>query len=113
VVGSPLHGVVDFSGCRLLQRMGGFLLHFQFRVKEHGAIFCAMVGFTTMEHALRKSYCVWASTVIAATIWCSASFAVLSGSLIEGPWVSFLRRCPKVLLPTFWWPTAIRIDNVH
>jgi hypothetical protein len=30
VVGSPLHGVIDFSGCGLMQRLCGILLHFLF-----------------------------------------------------------------------------------
>jgi hypothetical protein len=75
--------------------------------------FCAMIGLTAMKHAVRRSKCVWASTTTVATIWCAASLIVLSESLIGGPRISFLRRCPKILLPIIWWPTTIRIDAVH
>jgi hypothetical protein len=40
-------------------------------------------------------------------------FGYMGGSLIEGPWVSFLRRWSKILLPVLWWPANIRIDAMH
>jgi hypothetical protein len=35
------------------------------------------------------------------------------GSLVEGPWVSFLRRWSEIFLPVLWWPATIRIDAMH
>jgi hypothetical protein len=52
VVWSPLHSVVDFSGCHLLRRLNGCLFHFSLGLEEYGAIFCVMVGFTAIEHAV-------------------------------------------------------------
>jgi hypothetical protein len=111
VMGSPLHSVIDFSGFGLLRTLVGFLVHFPFGVEEYGAIFCALVGLTAMEHAVWRSKCVWASVM--TTVWCAASLVVLSGSMVERPLVPFLRRCPKVLLPVLWWSTVIRINTVH
>jgi hypothetical protein len=91
VVGSPLHSVVNFSGCHLLRRLVGFLVHFSF-------------GLSTTEHVVWRSECVWASAVTTAMIWCDISLIVLSKSLIRGFWVSFLRRWPKILLLILWWP---------
>jgi hypothetical protein len=84
VVGSPLHGVVDFSGCHLLRKLVELLVHFSLGLKEYGVIFCAMVGFTVVEHAIRRSEYVWALTAAMAMIWCGASLVVLSKPLIEG-----------------------------
>jgi hypothetical protein len=53
-------------------------------------MFCAMVGFTVVEHAVWRSECVWASVTTVAAIWCTASFAVLVESLIRSSEVSFL-----------------------
>jgi hypothetical protein len=105
--------VVDFSGCRVLRRLPRFLVYFSFGLEEYGAIFCAMVGLAAVEHAVWRSECVWALATIAAMVWRAASLVVLGGSLIEGPWVPFLWRCTKVLLPILYWPTAIRINTVH
>jgi hypothetical protein len=99
VVGSSLHGVVDFSECNLLRRLVGFLVNFSFRLEEYGAIFCAMVGLATVEHAAQRFEYVWASAVTAATIWWATSLIVLSKSLIGGSHVSFLRRWPKNYSP--------------
>jgi hypothetical protein len=41
------------------------------------------------------------------------SFGCMGRSLIEGPWVSFLRRWSVILLPVPWWPATIRIDVMH
>jgi hypothetical protein len=89
------------------------LLHFSLRFQEDGAIFVAVVGFTTMKHAIQGSNWVRASGMTAAAIWCAASLAMLIESLIEGSWVSFVWDCPKILLPILRWPTAVRIDVVH
>jgi hypothetical protein len=43
-----------------------------------------MIDFTVIEHAVRRSKCVLASTATAAMIWCIASLIVLSESLIGG-----------------------------
>jgi hypothetical protein len=99
VVGSPLHGVVDFSGCCLLQRLVGFLAHFSFGLEEYGAIFCLMIGLAAVKHAVWRSEYVWLSAMTATTIWCATSLIVLGESLIGGPGVSFLRRWRKILLP--------------
>jgi hypothetical protein len=88
VVESPLHGVIDFFGCRLWRRLCGVLLNFSFRLKEYGAIFHTVVGFTMMEHAVRRYECVRASAVTTAMIPCAASLVVVGESLIEGPWIS-------------------------
>jgi hypothetical protein len=82
---SPLLGVVDFSGCGLVQRLCRILLHFLFALKVDGTIFCSMIGVTAMVHAVWGFYCVWASTTPPATVRSSASFIVLRGSLIERP----------------------------
>jgi hypothetical protein len=113
VVGSPLHCVVDFPGCRLLQRLVRHLVHFPFGLEEYGTIFYVVVGLAAMEHALRRSECVWASATSATTVWRTTSLVVLSGSLVEDPLIPFLQRCPKVLLPILWWSTAIRINTMH
>jgi hypothetical protein len=68
VVRSSLHGVVDFSGCRLMRRLCRILLHFLIRLKIDGAIFSVMVAFTTMVHAVWMFHCVWASTVPWSTV---------------------------------------------
>jgi hypothetical protein len=62
------------------------------------AIFGAMVGLAVVEHAVRRSECVWASVAASAAVWCTASLIVLSESLIGCPWVSFLWRWPEILL---------------
>jgi hypothetical protein len=85
VARSPLHDVVNFPGCWLLWRLNRFLLYFQLGFEEDGAIFCAVVGFTAVVHAVWRFYGVWASAMTAATIWSSASLSVLGGCLIEGP----------------------------
>jgi hypothetical protein len=113
VVGSPLHSVVDFSGCQLLGRLVGFLVHSSFGLKEYGTIFCVMVGFTVVEHAVWRSECVWASVVTATMIRCTASLIVLCKSLIGCSWVSFLWRWPKILLPILWWLSAILIYAIY
>jgi hypothetical protein len=82
VVGSPLHGVVDFSGCYLLRRLRGFLVHFSFGLEEYEAIFCAMIGLIVVKHIVQRSECVWASAATTTAIWCAASLIVLSESLI-------------------------------
>jgi hypothetical protein len=76
VVGSSLHGVIDFSGCYLLRWLRGFLVHFSFGLEEYGAIFYVMIGLTVMKHALQRSECVWASTVTVAVICCAKSLIV-------------------------------------
>jgi hypothetical protein len=72
-----------------------------------------MVVFTTVEHVVWSSKCVWALTTTVTTIWCAASLIVLGKSLIRGSRVLFLWRWPKILLPILWWPAAVRIDVVY
>jgi hypothetical protein len=57
VVGSPLHGVIYFSGWWFLRRLSGVLLHFPLGVEVNGAIFGAVVGFTVVI------YVVWGFAV--------------------------------------------------
>jgi uncharacterized membrane protein required for colicin V production len=52
VVGSSLHSMVDFSGCHLLRRLVGFLVHFSFGLEKFGAIFCVVVGLAVMKHVV-------------------------------------------------------------
>jgi hypothetical protein len=85
VVGNPLHGMVYFSEWWLMRRLSGLLLHFPFSFEENGAIFGAMVGFTSVVHVLWGFCSVWASATIVAMIWGSTSLGVWRGSLIEGP----------------------------
>jgi hypothetical protein len=113
VVRSLLHGVVDFFGCQLLLRLIGVLLHFSFRLKEYGAIFCEMIDFIVMKHVVWRPNFVWASVMTTIVTWCATSLTILGESLIEGSRVSFLRRYCKVLLPILWWPTSIRINTMH
>jgi hypothetical protein len=101
VMQSALHGVVDFLGYGLLRRLWKILVHLSFRVKENGAIFGAVFGFTAMVHVVWWVECVWASAVTSAMIWCSASLATLHESLVGGSRISFLWRCSKVFLPIF------------
>jgi hypothetical protein len=113
VVGRPLHGVVYFSEWWLVRRLSEFLLHFPLGFEENGAIFGAMVGFTSVVHAVLGFHGVWASVMTAAMIWGSASLGVWRGSLIEGSWVSFLWRWSKNFLLVLWWPATIKINVVH
>jgi hypothetical protein len=80
---SLLHGVVNFSGCGLMQWLCRVLLHFLFHLKIDGAIFCAMVGFIVMVYAVWRFHCVWALTAPPAMVRNSASLVVLEGYLIE------------------------------
>jgi hypothetical protein len=52
VMRSPLHGVVDFSGCGLMRRLFRILLYFLFGLKIDGPIFYEMVGFAAMVHGV-------------------------------------------------------------
>jgi uncharacterized membrane protein required for colicin V production len=99
---SPLHGVVEFSGCGLVRRLCRILLHFLFGLKIDGAIFYVMVDFTTMVHAVWRFHYVWALATPPATVRSSTSLVILGGSLIESPWISFLRRPFKVFIPVLW-----------
>jgi hypothetical protein len=90
-----------------------FLLCFLFGLKVYEAIFCVIVGVTTMVHAVWRFHYVWASVTHPTMVRSSASLVVLGGSLIESHWVSFRRRPSKVFLPVLWWPTTIRINAVY
>jgi hypothetical protein len=89
------------------------LLHLSFRLKKYGPIFCPVVDFATMKHAVRMLECVWASAVTVASAQCTASLTVISGPLVETCMVPFLWRWSKVLFPVLRWPTTIGIDVVH
>jgi hypothetical protein len=82
---------------------------------EYGAIFGAIVGFATVEHAVQRSDYVWTSGSVVTTTaaGCVASLIVLGESLIKCSLISLLRRCSKIILPILWWPTSIRINIVH
>jgi hypothetical protein len=64
-----LHGVVNFSRCRLLRGFYGALIHFLLCLLVDGVIFGAMVGLTTVIHAVRRSECVRASTLTVASAY--------------------------------------------
>jgi hypothetical protein len=81
VVGSPLHGVIDFSGCGLMRRLCGIVLHF-FHLHIDGAIFGAVVGCATMIHAVRRFECVRPSVMASVMIQCSSSLAALWESFV-------------------------------
>jgi hypothetical protein len=52
VVGGALYGVIDFSGCRLLQRLCGILLHFfDSRKMEQSLMFCYFEYFCVVRMA--------------------------------------------------------------
>jgi hypothetical protein len=89
VVWSPLHGVVDFLECELMRRLCRTLLNFLFHLKIDGAIFCAMVGFIAMVHAIWRFHCVWASTAPAAMVRSSASLVVLGRGIFDGKPLGF------------------------
>jgi hypothetical protein len=78
VVGSLLHGVIDFSRCCLWRRLVGSLVHFSLRLEEYGVVFGVMIGLITIKHAIRRSECVWALATTAVMTWCAASLIVLS-----------------------------------
>jgi hypothetical protein len=84
VMWSPSHGVVDISGCGLMRRLCRILLYF-FRLKIDGAIFCAMVGFIAMVHAVWRFHCVLTSAAPLPMFQSSTSLVVLGGSLIKSP----------------------------
>jgi hypothetical protein len=48
--------------------------------RNMGTIFCVVIGFTVVMHAVQRSDCVWASTatVTTASAWCVTSLIVLS-----------------------------------
>jgi hypothetical protein len=110
---SPLHDVVDFSGVWIAVKAVQNLALSFFSTQEKWAIFDAVVDFTAMEHAIWRFECVKASATTSTTIWCSAYLAALHESLIEVSWISFSRRCSKVLLLVFWWRTTIRINTAY
>jgi hypothetical protein len=51
--------------------------------------------------------------VTVASTRCIASLIVMSGPLVKGCMVSFLRRWSKILFPVLWWPTTIGIDDLY
>jgi hypothetical protein len=77
VVRSPLHGMVDLTGRRLLQRLLGILIYLPFRLEEYGAIFCVVIGFITVEHVVHRLVGVWTSAVTTASAWCAPSLMML------------------------------------
>jgi hypothetical protein len=72
------------------RRMCRILLHFLFRLKIYGSIFCAMVGFIATVLVVWRFHCVWASTMPRLRFEALPLWFVLGGNLIENPWVSFL-----------------------
>jgi hypothetical protein len=57
-VGSPLHGVIDFSGRGLMRRLDGILVHFLFCLQISRAIYVVVVGCATIVHAVWRFMCV-------------------------------------------------------
>jgi hypothetical protein len=68
VVGSTLHGVIDFSGCGLMRRLCGILLHLLFHLQIDGAIFDAVVGCAVAIQAVQRFECVRPSAIASAVI---------------------------------------------
>jgi hypothetical protein len=93
--------------------MFGVLIHLSFRLEEYGTIFCAIVGFVVMKHAVWRLKCVRASVTTAASARCATSLTVMSEPLVEGCLVPFLWRWSKVLFSVFRWPTITRVDALH
>jgi hypothetical protein len=83
VVRSPLHGVVDFPGLQLRQRLSGVLVHFPFGVDVDGAIFGFVVSFVAMVHAVHGSWCIQALATPMASIQSSASLTGLWRPLVK------------------------------
>jgi hypothetical protein len=50
--------------------------------------------------------------VTAPTAWHAPSLVVMICHVIEGSFLPLLWRWPKILLPIFWWSTAIKINVV-
>jgi hypothetical protein len=69
--------MVDLPGRRLLQRLFGVFLHLSFRLEEYGAIFCAVVGFTAVEHAVLRLIGAWTSAMTTASPWCAPLLMIL------------------------------------
>jgi hypothetical protein len=114
VVWSPLHGVVDFLECELMRRLCRTLLHFLFHLKIDGAIFCAMVGFIAMVHAIWRFHCVWASTAPAAMVRSSASLVVLGRGIFDGKPLGFFPvKALRSSSPSFLVAHTIRVNVVH
>jgi hypothetical protein len=72
-----------------------------------------VVGIAAVLHAIRRFDCVRASATTTAIVRWATSLVVLMESLIEGPQMCLLRRCPKILLPILRWAVAIRINVMH
>jgi hypothetical protein len=66
-----MHGVVNFSGWWLVQRLSGF--------QGKWAIFGAVVGFTVVVHVVPGFHSVFASTPTVAMIWSSTPLAIWGG----------------------------------
>jgi hypothetical protein len=64
-------------------------------------MFDAVVSFSAMVHAVQRFQCVGTSIATSTLIWHAASLVALRESLVGGSWMSFLRRCYKILLPIF------------
>jgi hypothetical protein len=109
----PLLWVVHFPGRWLLWELLGVLLHLSFRLEENRAIFCVVVGFTTIVHSVRRLECVLASVATVAPDGHAASLIVLIWPMIEGLLTSFLWGWSKILLLVFQRSTTIGIDVVH
>jgi hypothetical protein len=89
------------------------LAPFSFRLEEYGAIFYVVAGFTIMKHVVQRPECLQASVTTVAPARCAASLTVLSGPLVEGGMVPFLRWWSKILFLVFRWPTTIEINAMH
>jgi hypothetical protein len=66
-----------------------------------------------MIHVVQRFHCVRASVTTVAMVGWATSLAVLIKSSIGRPHVSFLRGCSKKFLLVFWWPVAIRVNDVY
>jgi hypothetical protein len=96
-----------------LQGFLGVLLHFSFGFKKDGAIFCAMLGFTSMVHTIRRLQCVRVSLATVASAWHAPSMAILIWYVIKGPMVSLLWGWPEILFLVLQGPIAVGVNAVY
>jgi hypothetical protein len=72
-----------------------------------------VVSFATMIYAVQWFDCVQASAVIATTTHWATSLAVLVESLIEGPPISFLWSCSKLVWGSFVGCRCSKVLELH
>jgi hypothetical protein len=111
VVRVPLHGVVDFSRCRLLRSFCESWSIFFLDSKKMGQ---SLVRWSISLPWYRQygGLTVYSAMTVAPVHW-SAPLTVLIESLVGGPLVCLLWGCPIILLTILRWSISIRVDVVH